>query len=517
VLRFDFHCSSALLFNALCFAAWLSGCSGDSGTSLGSGGEVSAAGSSSTGGAAASGGQLASTGGTPSSSVSTGGAVASSGGAGTGGAVATGGTTANGTNGLGGTKATGGAATGGTKAAGGSSAMGGAITTGGAIATGGRVSTGGAITTGGVVATGGRVSTGGGVATGGTATGGTKATGGATTGGANATGGTAASSNDLWIATNGSDTNPGTEALPLATLSAAHSKVSAGQTIWIKPGTYSWSSTVKLTKNGTSSSPINVFAASGTRPVIDFSGQSCGDSAARGIQITGTYWHLKGFDVQKAGDNCIHIGGSHNTIEWVATHNCCDSGLQITADTASDSSRGAYNTVLNCDSYENYDSTNGGENADGFSPKLHIGPGNVFRGCRSWNNSDDGFDLFASDDVVVIENCWAFLNGKLANGGGTSNGDGNGFKLGGAATAGDAYEGGAPHQVTNCFAFENTACGFTRNNNTSVPVLTSCGGRSDGKGEYCSLTNSSSVSFTMTGAQAKAVARNSDGSLPAIH
>jgi hypothetical protein len=401
-----------------------------------------------------------------------------------------------------------GGTSGGSPSSGGSPATGG--TSSGGAATGG-VATGGAATSTGGKSTGG-VSTGG-VATGGAATGG-KATGGVTSsGGITGTGGL--SGTQYWIATDGSDSNPGTEAQPFKTLTYAHSRASAGVTIWIKPGTYAWSSTVSLSKSGTAASPINVFAAAGTRPVIDFSGQTCGTSSARGIQISGNYWHLKGFDVQKAGDNCIHISGSYNTIEWVATHGCCDSGLQITAGTASDATQAAYNTILNCDSYENYDVPTSGENADGFAPKLHIGPGNVFRGCRSWNNADDGYDLFASDDIVVIDHCWAFLNGILASGGGTSAGDGNGFKLGGAATAGDAYEGGAPHQVSNSFSFENAHCGFTRNNNTSVPVLTACGSRGDGTA-YCSLTNPSPVSFTMTGAQAKAVQRNADGSLPAI-
>jgi hypothetical protein len=141
----------------------------------------------------------------------------------------------------------------------------------------------------------------------------------------------------------------------------------------------------------------------------------------------------------------------------------------------------------------------------------------VFRGCRSWNNADDGWDFFASNDVVVLEDCWAFLNGKTLAGQSNTQGDGNGFKLGGAPTAGDANMGGAVHQVTRCFAFDNVACGFVRNNNPSVPLLSMCGGRGDGKGEYCSLSNPSPVTFTMTGDQAKAVARNADGSLPAIH
>jgi hypothetical protein len=69
----------------------------------------------------------------------------------------------------------------------------------------------------------------------------------------------------------------------------------------------------------------------------------------------------------------------------------------------------------------------------------------------------------------------------------------------------------APHAVSDCFALENVACGFTRNNNTSAPVLTSRAGRDDGKGEYCSITYSSTLSFTMTSAQAKAVTRELDG------
>lgn len=490
------------------------GCSGSGEPAIG--GNTSAGGSNAVGGSNSLGGTSAS-GGSASAQSSTGGATTSGGSSAVGGgASATGGTTAaGGATAAGGTTVAGGAqATGGAKAAGGSMSSGGAPATGGTPATGGVKAAGGITSAGGTLATGGAkatggssvTSTGGSVGVGGTtATGGAKATGGtpATGGTSTSTGGTTASSTDLWIAPNGSDSNPGTEASPLATLTGAQSKWTAGKTIWVKSGTYSWSTTQKLTKAGTASSPIKVFAVSGARPVIDFSGQARDDSSARGIQISGSYWYLKGFDVQKAGDNCIHISGSNNTIEWVSVHNCCDSGLQITGATASN------NTVINCDAYENYDQTSGGENADGFAAKLELAAGNVFRGCRSWNNADDGWDLYAAPAVVVIEDCWAFLNGKLASGGGTSNGDGNGFKLGGAG-------GGAPHQVTSCFAMENLACGFTRNNNTSVPVLSQCGGRSDGKGEYCSLTNPSPVSFTMTGAQAKAVQRNSDGSLPAI-
>jgi hypothetical protein len=322
----------------------------------------------------------------------------------------------------------------------------------------------------------------------------------------------------LWIATDGRDENPGTEAAPLLTLAAASERAMAGSTIMVKAGTYASSETVGLRTNGDEASPIRIFAAPGVRPVFDFSGQPRGESSARGIQISGSYWHIRGVDVINAGDNCIHISGSHNTIELVNTYGCSDTGVQITANSseAGDPSRAAHNTVINCDSHDNYDEANAGENADGFAAKLYIGPGNVFRGCRAWNNADDGWDLFASDDVVVIEDCWAIANGKIGPAQDNTNGDGNGFKLGGAARAGDANMGGAEHEVARCISIENRACGFVRNNNTVEPSLAMCGGRGDTQGLFCSLGNDGAVSVDMTAAQAIAAERETDGSLPPL-
>jgi hypothetical protein len=412
-----------------------------------------------------------------------------------------------------------GAGTGGAKQAGSGGAGGMGSSTGGASGSGGSAGQGGAVGSGGA-GSGGRAGSGGSIGSGGGAGGGQ---GGALVGvGGSGAGGAAsggASGAAIWIAPDGLDTNPGTEAQPLKTLGAAHGRAAAGTTIWVKPGTYPGAAAIALSKSGTASNAINVFAAAGARPLFDFSQETKGDSAARGLEIKGDYWHIKGIEVANAGDNCVHITGSHNTIEGVVIHECGDTGLQITVDSsqAGDATRGAYNTIVNCDSYGNFDEATGGENADGFAAKLYIGPGNVFRGCRAWNNADDGWDFFASNDVVVLDGCWAFLNGKTLMGQNNPQGDGNGFKLGGAPKAGDANMGGAVHQVTGCFAFENVACGFVRNNNPSVPMLSMCGGRDDGKDEYCSLSNPSPVTFIMTGAQAKAVARNADGSLPAIY
>ncbi len=323
--------------------------------------------------------------------------------------------------------------------------------------------------------------------------------------------GAGAATSDLWVAPDGLDTNAGTEAAPLKTIAYAAVKLTAGSTIWIKAGTYKFTNMISLGKIGTQAKPFTVAAVAGARPVLDFATPA----GVRGFDIAGDYWHLKGFEVENASDNCIAISGSHNTIEDLTIHNCGDTGLQITVGSAqvADATRGANNLILNCDSYENFDAATGGENADGFAAKLRIGAGNVFRGCRAFNNADDGWDFFAADDVVLIDGCWAFSNGKGINGNNPA-GDGNGFKLGGKPTS--AGEGGAVHLVTNSFAFENLTCGYTQNSNPDVPKLTGCGAK-DNKTDYCqTLTKTGTVTMSMTAAQAKATKRNADGSLPAM-
>ena len=336
------------------------------------------------------------------------------------------------------------------------------------------------------------------------------------TAGMTGTAGATSTATEYWIAPDGVDANPGTKAMPFKTLQAGLTKAKPGVTLWLKAGTYPSAITLNINNryNGTQAMPITLQAAPGARPVLDFSTQARGQDSLRGINPEGDFWHIKGIELTKASDNCIAIAGSNNTIEDVIVHECGDTGIQITAPSAqaTDQTRAANNTILNCDSWGNLDTATGGENADGFAAKLRIGPGNSFKGCRAWNNADDGWDFFAADDVVKIDNSWAFSNGKPI-GGSNPAGDGNGFKLGGAPNG--AGQGGAVHLVTNSFAFENKACGFVRNNNPDLPKLTACGAK-DNKDAYCNLTVSGEVTMSMAASAAITAKRNADGSLPAM-
>jgi hypothetical protein len=324
--------------------------------------------------------------------------------------------------------------------------------------------------------------------------------------------GAAGAPSEFFVGPAGDDLNPGTRQAPFKTLTKAHERARAGNTIWVLPGTLQYAATAVLARSGSAGSPIRIQAEPGPRPVLDFTQQQRGNTNMRGIEVRGDYWEITGIEIKNAADNGILISGSHNVVKDVILHHNDDTGLQITVSEAqaTDNARGTDNQVLNCDSFENWDAATNGENADGFAAKLRIGAGNVFRNCRAWNNADDGWDLFAADDVVVIENCWAFLNGSTSRGSSPSS-DGNGFKLGGRAEG--PGEGGAVHVVTGNSAFENRRCGFTLNNNTETPNVSQCG-VGDNANDYCEIECNPDYMVSISGAQAKVAPRNTDGSLP---
>jgi hypothetical protein len=257
-----------------------------------------------------------------------------------------------------------------------------------------------------------------------------------------------------YVATGGSDGAAGTQAAPLKTVAAAVAKVNSGDTVFVRAGTYPSSSTITISISGTSAKKCCLMVFPGDqRPVLDFSSMSAG-SSNRGIALKGNYWYIKGLIVKGAGDNGMNISGSCDTIEFCDFLENQDSGLQLGGGAAN-------NQIINCDSYYNMDPGQG--NADGFSPKLDVGTGNYFKGCRSWQNSDDGFDgyLRPSDNITTTyENCWCYKNGYLKDGS-ASTGNGNGFKMGGSD------DKTLQHNciVKNCLAAGNRVKGFDQNNN----------------------------------------------------
>ncbi|HCL02953.1 MAG TPA: hypothetical protein DHW61_11185, partial [Lachnoclostridium phytofermentans] len=274
----------------------------------------------------------------------------------------------------------------------------------------------------------------------------------------------------VYVSPNGSPDNLGTKTSPLD-INTAVKYAQPGQFIYLLNGKYKGNGvTIARSVSGTEESPITMVAE--TPGEVIFDGQ--------GIKLVGSYWNIYGIYVYYPSAVGIQISGNFNIIEMCTVEGSQNTGVQISREGNAEQVNGlkyllwpSYNLVKNMESFDNCDP--GRNDADGFAAKLTSGEGNVFSGCISHNNIDDGWDLFAkaiSGNIgkVTIINCVAYDNGWLTTDDvaspGYSYGEGNGFKLGG-----NDLKGG--HTLVNSISFNNGAKGITSNSCPDNVILNS--------------------------------------------
>ena len=294
------------------------------------------------------------------------------------------------------------------------------------------------------------------------------------------------SAKNYFVSTEGNDLNNGSLEAPFATVSKAQSMVQAGDTVFIRQGTYKikedqimkhkgiWAYVFNMDKSGNANNRICYWGYKNERPVFDLSEVKPADKRIIGFFVSGSYLHFKNFEVVgtqvtivgHTQSECIrNKGGNNNIYEHLAMHDGMAIGFYLI--------NGSNNLILNCDAYNNFDYiSDGGEggNVDGFGGHSNTTEctGNVFRGCRAWYNSDDGYDLINARTSYTIENCWAFYNGYRPHSF-ISAGDGAGFKSGGYGMKPSVK---APpvaprHIIRNCIAYYNKNQGFYANHHLS--------------------------------------------------
>lgn len=282
-----------------------------------------------------------------------------------------------------------------------------------------------------------------------------------------------------YVAPNGNDSNAGTKGKPFLTIQRAQEAVVAGDTVYLRGGTYLMSEAqiaafsgiyahvTDITKSGTPGKRINYWAYPGEKPVFDYTNVKPANYRVSAFWVSASWIHFKGIEVTgvqvtiktHTQSECFSNDGSNNIYELLSMHNGQAIGFYLR--------KGSDNLVLNCDAYRNYDFTseNGaGGNTDGFG--CHTAKGainNEFRGCRAWFNSDDGYDCISSAEAVTYENCWAFYNGFSPEF--KSLGDGNGFKGGRwAYKPPSQVPAPTPRMIIRfCLTVKNKANGFYSN------------------------------------------------------
>lgn len=284
-------------------------------------------------------------------------------------------------------------------------------------------------------------------------------------------------------------------------LSTGISKLkSAGDTLYLLGGQYDLGNTKISSKNGNSTAYIVISGYPGETAILDFRTTAYG---TRGLQVANscTYLHIKDLTLRYSGKNNLYNEGSYCLFENLDIYGSADTGCQM--------KNGGNNIIKNVDSHDNFDyeldksgnltQCDFGGNADGFADKQHSGAPNHYIGCRSWNNSDDGWDFYqrVTTAETIIEQCICYKNGpayydmrnhpryetdkawfdqfatprtvmdadsnivEVSLDRYPNMGNGNGFKVGGGYT---------DHKVLvhHSLAVANTVKGFDQNNNNGT-------------------------------------------------
>lgn len=284
-----------------------------------------------------------------------------------------------------------------------------------------------------------------------------------------------------YVATTGNNSNHGTITQPFATWHYAFNKLSAGDTLYVRGGTYTgllgvsgshaYGVSVKGI-DGTSDSHITVSAYPGEVPILDGSSLKLTSGSNIGIEFNDcSYWDFIGLTVTsflQYSDNKFPAPGWTESGVTHMSHTQCtvtNCGRGFVAEHGID-----YIYFTNCDSYMNYDrypDSSGalpGSLCDGYYTPVEAGKHVFFTSCRAWNNSDDGWDCFHSrGGYIVYTDCWSFENGKCGN----IVGDGSGFKLG---LIRGPNESGIQRFLKNCLSFGNYV-GFDQNSGPDGTIV----------------------------------------------
>ncbi len=288
---------------------------------------------------------------------------------------------------------------------------------------------------------------------------------------------------------------------------AANKNLKAGDKIYLEDGVYMLTTGVDLKYgSGAEGNEIFIGAYPGAHPILDGSKLEYGGNNSHCLRIRKPYIHVKDITVRYAGNKGIYACADNITLENIDAYGNVDSGIQFKDATGC--------VALNCDSHANFDYETGGlgspdwgGNADGFADKQYTKGGNKYINCRSWDNSDDGWDLYkhvTNGTPVYFENCitynnspeyydftdnprtetdaawFASVEGKTVT---TTkkvtvemhknhyynNGNKNGFKIGGSKQPTDVV-------MYRCLAINNTKKGFDQNYTTGNVKLYNCTG-----------------------------------------
>jgi len=132
-----------------------------------------------------------------------------------------------------------------------------------------------------------------------------------------------------FVSPNGSDSNPGTVNKPWRTLSHAAERINAGDTLYIRGGTYHESFIIY--NSGTQTSPIVVTNYSNEEVIIDGMNMTfpAHKSGTPLIELVGDWITVSNLTVSNSGEYGVTIEGNHDVLDNLYVHHSWGNGVTL--------------------------------------------------------------------------------------------------------------------------------------------------------------------------------------------
>ena len=206
-----------------------------------------------------------------------------------------------------------------------------------------------------------------------------------------------------YVSPSGNDANAGTMDTPWKTLTYAASKLTAGDTLYIRGGTYQ--EKVNFSVSGTSSQLIKILAYPGETPVIDgnYTLPPATSTYSDLVTFTGSYIQADGLEVKNSYWAGVEIAGSSDTLTHFNSHDNLEAGIitwgsknaMVQDSTIYGNAKSFANGVYN---YSGRTSHSTGLSSAGQST------GTILRRNTVYHNWGEGLDTYNSMNNTVEDN-----------------------------------------------------------------------------------------------------------------
>ena len=312
----------------------------------------------------------------------------------------------------------------------------------------------------------------------------------------------------------GSDLFPGTINQPWATWQRAFNVAQAGDTVYFRGGVWYLQpdQTVQIMPHngvghsGAANNYIHYLNYPGETPILDgrdiipkqpAEGQF---TYSGGLYIDNAhYLHWKGLTVRnfKMVYERVFVQGivasdAHFQIfENITVHDIEGRAFSYSPGYAPDSTYFINVDAYNCGDVLPLNDVIGGW-GDGWNAGVERGSYMLFDGCRAWNCSDDGFNIYGPG-FIEMRNCWSWNNGPEFG----ADGDGSGFKLNPTENL-EVTE--LTRYIHNCIAAFNNGFGINENNMDAASM----------NGKIYNNTTYANICGFMTGGRLIGAQKNND-------